>query len=265
LLATEIASEYGFTGGLSASFTACSAGGNAIVKAVDDIRLGNSKVVCVGGVDPITELTYMGFNCMMVITKTGLKPLDKDRSGLLIGEGSGSLILEDEEHAIKRGAKIYGEVAGYGLSNDAYHATQPHPEAHGAVIAMKEALRDSKTSTDEIQYINVHGTGTKHNDIVELKAIQKVFGNRGKSIPISSSKSMIGHTLGAAGVIEAIISTVSLCKSILPPSLNFDNKIENFDYTVVDKPKKVNGLNTIMSNSFGFGGNGASLILKNYN
>lgn len=265
LLGTEIASNYGFSGPMVASITACSAGGNAIAFAIDSIRNGNSDVMVIVAVDPITELTFMGFNSLMAMTKTELKPLDKNRSGLLIGEGSGCIIIESEEHAIKRGAKIYSEVAGYGLSNDAYHSTQPHPNGDGAVVAINKALDDADITKEEIQYINVHGTGTKHNDITELKALQRIFGEELINIPISSSKSMIGHTLGAAGTIEAIICIVALYNDIIPPSLNFSEMIEGFEYNVATEAIQNCSLNTVMSNSFGFGGNGASLIFKKYN
>jgi 3-oxoacyl-[acyl-carrier-protein] synthase II len=188
-------------------------------------------------------------------------PLDENREGLLIGEGSGCIILESEEHFNKRKGKRYAEVAGYGLSNDAYHATQPHPEGEGGVVAMKTALRDAGITADKIQYINMHGTGTRHNDQAELKAVRRVFGERLSEIPMSSSKSMIGHTLGAAGCIEAVICIVALYNGFLPPSLNFNTPMEGFDYRVATEPEDAE-LDTVMNNSFGFGGNGASFIFR---
>lgn len=261
LLATEIAMEYGISGMLSSSITACCASGNAMAIAVDTIRNGLADVVIVGAVDPLSELTYMGFHTLRAMSPTQPKPLDENREGLLIGEGSGCIILESEAHLKKRNGKRYAEVAGYGLSNDAYHATQPHPNGEGAVVAMHTALEDAHMTADEIQYINMHGTGTKHNDSAELKAIQRVFGDRLIDIPISSSKSMIGHTLGAAGCIEAVICIIALHHNFLPPSLNFETPIAGFDYQVVTEatPKE---LHTVMNNSFGFGGNGASFIFR---
>ena len=206
LLATEVAKKYKFSGGISASTTACSAGGNSIAMAADTILSGNADVVVAGSVDPLTEMTFMGFNSLMVIAKDTIKPLDQNRGGLIIGEGSGCLILEKESHAKQRGAKIYAELAGYALSNDAYHPTQPHPNGDGAVIAMTKALQAANLNSEDISYINVHGTGTQHNDTTELKGLVRVFGDNLKEIPISSSKSMIGHTLGSAGTIEAIIT-----------------------------------------------------------
>ena len=261
LLATEIAMEYDISGVLSSSITACSASGNAMAIGVDTIRNGLADVVIVGAVDPLSELTYMGFHALRAMSPNQPKPLDNNREGLLIGEGSGCIIIESESHAKARGAKVYAEVAGYGLSNDAYHATQPHPEGEGGVLAMNIALNDASISSDEIQYINMHGTGTKHNDQAELKAVERVFGERLNRIPISSSKSMIGHTLGAAGCIEAVICILSLHHNFLPPSLNFETPIEGFDYQVVTAAKDEE-INVVMNNSFGFGGNGASFIFR---
>ena len=170
------------------------------------------------------------------------------------------MLFRSESHAKQRGAKIYAELAGYALSNDAYHPTQPHPNGDGAVIAMTKALQAANLNSEDISYINVHGTGTQHNDTTELKGLVRVFGDNLKEIPISSSKSMIGHTLGSAGTIEAIITIIGLINDTLPPSLNFENKIEGFEYNVATKPKKNAGLKYVMSNSFGFGGNGVSLI-----
>lgn len=262
LLATEIALEHDISGPLSCSVTACSASGNAMALAVDTIKNGLADVVIVGSVDPLSELTYMGFHAIRAMSKNLPKPLDDDRDGLLIGEGSGCFILESESHLRKRGGKSYAEVAGYGLSNDAYHATQPHPNGEGAVVAMTEALNMAKISADEIEYINMHGTGTKHNDNAELKAIERILNKRLKDVPISSSKSMLGHALGAAGSIEGVICVLALHKNFLPPSMNFKNHIGGIDYQVVTKAKENVNLNVVMNNSFGFGGNGASFIFR---
>ena len=261
LLATEIAMEYGISGLLSSSITACSASGNAMAIGVDTIRNGQADVVIVAAVDPLSELTYMGFHTLRAMSPSQPKPLDENREGLLIGEGSGCIILESEAHLKKRGGRSYAEIAGYGLSNDAYHATQPHPEGEGGVVAMNTALRDANITADKIQYVNMHGTGTKHNDNAELKAIQRVFGERLSTMPISSSKSMIGHTLGAAGCIEAVICIVAMHYNFLPPSLNFETPIAGFDYKVVTEAEHCE-LDTVMNNSFGFGGNGASFIFR---
>lgn len=262
LLATEIALEHDISGPLSCSVTACSASGNAMALAVDTIKNGLADVAIVGSVDPLSELTYMGFHAIRAMSKNLPKPLDENRDGLLIGEGSGCFILESESHLRKRGGKSYAEVAGYGLSNDAYHATQPHPNGEGAVVAMTEALNVANISSNEIEYINMHGTGTKHNDNAELKAIERILDERLKDVPISSSKSMLGHALGAAGSIEGVICVLALHKKFLPPSMNFHNQIKEFDYQVVTKAKKDTDLKVVMNNSFGFGGNGASFIFR---
>ena len=262
LLGTEIALEHDISGPISCSVTACSASGSAMALAVDTIRNGQADVVIVGAVDPLSELTYMGFHAIRAMSKNQPKPLDQNRDGLLIGEGSGCLILESESHLKKRGGKSYAEVAGYGLGNDAYHATQPHPNGEGAVVAMSGALKDANITSDQIQYVNMHGTGTKHNDNAELTAIQRILKDRLVDVPISSSKSMLGHSLGAAGSIEGIICILALHNNFLPPSINFDSHIQEFDYQVVTEPKEDVQLHTVMNNSFGFGGNGASFIFR---
>lgn len=263
LLGYEIAKEYNLSGPISASITACSAGANAITMARDLILSGHVDTVIVAGVDPITQLTYIGFNSLMAMTKGELKTMDEKRSGLLIGEGAGSIILEKESTALKRGAHIYGVLSGCGISNDAFHSTQPHPEAAGAALAIRRAIMDAELSPIDINYVNLHGTGTKHNDIMELKALHSVFGDEG-NIPVSSSKSMMGHTLGAAAAIEAVICLIALSRNILPPNLNVDEKIKGFNYDLVHKARINVQLNHILSNSFGFGGNCAALIFSRY-
>jgi 3-oxoacyl-[acyl-carrier-protein] synthase II len=263
LLGYEIANEYSFTGPICSSVTACSASANAITMARDLILSDKADAVIVGGVDPITQLTYLGFNSLMAMTKDELKVMDEKRSGLLIGEGAAFMILERESTALNRNAKILCELKGCGISNDAYHSTQPHPDAVGAVLSIKRALEDAKLSPDEIDYINLHGTGTKHNDVMELKAIQSVFGDSGK-IPISSSKSMMGHALGAAGAIEAVICIISLTNNILPPNINVTEKIKGYNYNLVVETQTDVDLEHILSNSFGFAGNCASLIFSRY-
>ena len=262
LLATEVAKKYGISGCLASSVTACSAGGNAMALAIDTIKNGLADVDIAASVDPLSELTYMGFNAIRAMSKSQPKPLDKNRNGLLIGEGSGCFILESESHLKKRKGKSYVEIAGYGLSNDAYHATQPHPEGEGAVVAMTEALKDAKMNPEDVQYINMHGTGTKHNDIAEIKAIKRIFKDNLKQIPLSSSKSLLGHALGAAGSIEAVICVCAMNNGYIPPSINFEEHIEGLDYRVVTKTEPKAGLNVVMNNSFGFGGNGASFIFR---
>ncbi|MDF4221057.1 beta-ketoacyl-[acyl-carrier-protein] synthase family protein [Maribacter sp. M208] len=264
LMSHEIARRYGFGGPIGASVTACSASANALIHGRDLINSGRVDAAVILGIDPITQLTLLGFNSLMAMTKDELKVMDENRSGLLIGEGAGCIVLESKEHALKRKANIYAELTGCGVSNDAFHSTRPHPDAVGAILAIKNALNEAKLNPIDIDYINLHGTGTKHNDMTELKAVEQVFGNEGK-IPMSSSKSMTGHTLGAAGLIESIISILSMRNNIIPPNLNFSNKIKGFNYDIVKETRHNVRLKHVLSNSFGFGGNCASLIFSEFN
>ena len=213
-----------------------------------------------------------GFNAMHAIStnndeyKTASRPFDVSRDGFVMGEGSGALILEEYEHAISRGAKIYAEVAGGGMSADAYHLTAPHPEGIGAIIVMKNALEDANLNPEDIDYINVHGTATPRGDIVEAKAIKDVFSEHAYKLNISSTKSMTGHLLGAAGVTEAITSILAINHNIVPPTINFtsndpeiDNNL-NFTYNKAQERQ----VNIALSNTFGFGGHNASVIFKNF-
>lgn len=263
LLSLQIAQEYKFSGFISSSITACSASANAIIMGADMIKAGRIDIAVAGGVDPISQLTLLGFNSLMAMTKNDLKPMDEKRSGLLIGEGAACLIIEEKEHAIERGAPILATLSGCGVTNDAFHSTRPHPEATGAILAINHALEEASLSPSDIDYINLHGTGTKHNDLMELNALKAIWGDD-IEVPISSSKSMMGHTLGAAGAIEAVISVISLHNHILPPNLNVTEKIKGFKYNIVHETQKGVKLNHVLSNSFGFGGNCASLVLSHY-
>ncbi|HEY0019102.1 MAG TPA: beta-ketoacyl-[acyl-carrier-protein] synthase family protein [Longimicrobium sp.] len=264
LLPYEVAKEHGFSAGTSCCVTACSAGANSLAIAADFIRNGRADAMVAGALDTFTPLTYMGFHALMAMTKALPSPFDANRSGLLVGEGAGIMILERESAALRRGAKIYAELAGYGLSNDAFHVTQPHPGGRGAISAMRRALKDAGMTADEIEYVNMHGTGTKYNDLMELKAMREVFGERAGRIPISSIKSAIGHTLGAAGSIEGIASVLAIHQEFLPANGNFTSPIEGFEYDLVTEPRPAPGLKTAMSNSFAFGGNCASLVFRRY-
>ncbi len=259
----RIAKKYGLCGPVSSSLTACSAGANAIVMARDLILSNHCDAMIIIGVDPISQLTCIGFNSLMAMTKGELKVMDENRSGLLIGEGAACIVLEKESSALKRNAHVYAVLSGSGVTNDAYHCTRPHPEALGAILAIKNALLEANLSPNDIDYINLHGTGTKHNDIMEIKAIKHIFGNDG-NVPVSSSKSMMGHTLGAAGTIESVICLISLIHQIVPPNINFSQKINGYNYDISDKVRFDRTLRHVMSNSFGFGGNCASLIFSSY-
>ena len=259
-LAYEVAERYGFTAGLATSVTACSAGSNSLAFAADFIRRGHADVVLAGGVDPINEISFMGFNALMVLSKGEPAPFCNKRSGILLGEGAACLVLEKESHARRRGARIYARFLGYGLSNDAYHVTKPHPEGEGACRAMRSALTDAGLDAGHIDYVNMHGTGTQGNDAMELTSLRRVFGERSGRIPISSNKSLAGHSLGAAGSIEAVSSVLSLHDGFIPASLGFEEKMAGFEYDIVTATRREGSLRSVMSNSFGFGGNCASLI-----
>lgn len=268
-----IAIEYGFRGPNFTTVTACASSANAIADALYYIRLGKADVVVSGGSEAaVTEAGVAGFNSMKAIStrnddpKTASRPFDKDRDGFVMAEGGASLILEEYEHAIKRGAKIYAELVGVGLSCDGYHMTAPDPEGQGAMLAMKLACEDANLPLTAIEYINVHGTSTGLGDIAEPKAIQKLFGEHAYTMNISSTKSMTGHLLGAAGAAEAIACIMALREGIIPPTINqfelepeVDSKL-NLTFNVAQK----RDITYALSNTFGFGGHNASVIFKKY-
>jgi 3-oxoacyl-[acyl-carrier-protein] synthase II len=263
LLAHEIARTHGFSGGTGACVTACSAGANALAIGADMIRLGRADVVIAAGVDALTPLTFTGFHSLKALARGVPTPFDRDRGGLLVGEGAAALVLARAPGGAPHAhASAYAELAGYGLSNDAYHATQPHPEGRGAALAMWQALADAGLEPEDVGYVNMHGTGTRHNDPMELEAMRHVFGARAATVPISSIKGAIGHTLGAAGAIEAVASVLALHHGFLPANGEVGAPIDGFAYDVVRTPRPADGLTTAMSNSFAFGGNCASLVFR---
>ncbi|MCD4744784.1 MAG: beta-ketoacyl-ACP synthase II [Bacteroidales bacterium] len=273
IAAGHISIKYGFRGPNFATVSACASSANAIIDSYNYIRLGKANIFISGGSEAaINEAGIGGFNAMHAIStrnddpKTGSRPFDKDRDGFVLGEGGGAIILEELEHALKRGAKIYAEVAGCGLSADAYHMTSPHPDGLGAKISMKFALEDAEMKPQDIDHINTHGTSTPLGDISEPKAIVDLFGEHAYKININSTKSMTGHLLGAAGAVEAIASVFSLKNGIIPPTINhftddpeIDNKL-NFTYHKAVK----NNISTALSNTFGFGGHNATIIFKKF-
>lgn len=266
-----ISIKYGFRGPNFTTVSACASSSNAIIDAYNYIRLGKVDVVVAGGSEfSVTEAGMGGFNALHALSTrnddfaSASRPFDKGRDGFVLGEGSGSLILEDYDHAIKRGARIYAEIAGGGMSADAYHMTAPHPDGLGAYKVMINCLDDANMSHEEIDVINVHGTSTPLGDLAEIKAIQKLFGEHAYSMNINSTKSMTGHLLGAAGAIEAIASILTINNSIVPPTINHFELDENLDPKLnftFDKAQKRN-VNAIMSNTFGFGGHNASILFK---
>ncbi len=270
----NVSMRYGFKGPSYTTTSACSSGAHAIGEAFRWIQRGDLDMAVAGGAEStITGLGVGGFNAMRALSKRNheptkaSRPYDVDRDGFVMSEGSGILILEEREMAMKRGARIYGEIIGYGATADAYHLTQPAPEGEGAQRAMKSALRDAKVNADQVGYLNAHGTSTDVGDITELVAIDRVFGAHARSgLMVSSTKSMTGHLLGAAGGLEAVISVLCLRDSIVPPTINLDNPDEQaagFDL-VPHEARHVKNLAVVLSNSFGFGGTNVSLVFKRH-
>jgi 3-oxoacyl-[acyl-carrier-protein] synthase II len=271
IAAGHISIKYGLRGPNYVTVSACASSTNAIIDAFNTIRLGKAEAIVTGGSEAaVTEMGVGGFNGLRALSmrndspETASRPFDKDRDGFVLGEGAGALILEEYEHAKARGAKIYAEVAGGGMSGDAYHMTAPHPDGIGARNVMKEALLDAEMNPDQVDYVNVHGTSTPLGDIAETKAIKQVFGEHAYNLNISSTKSMTGHLLGAAGAIEAIACILSVKNNIIPPTINhftddpeLDNKL-NFTFNKAQNRE----VNVALSNTFGFGGHNTSAIFK---
>ncbi len=271
IAAGMISIKYGFRGPNFTTVSACASSSNALIDAFNYIRLGKADIIISGGSEAsVTEAGVGGFNAIKALStrnedpQRASRPFDKDRDGFVLGEGAGTLILEEYEHAIKRGAKIYAEIAGGGLSADAHHITAPHPDGLGAIKVMENALEDANMTPSDIDYINVHGTSTPLGDVAEIKAIKTVFGEHAYKLNISSTKSMTGHLLGAAGAIEAIASILALTKSIIPPTINNENIDESLDEKLNFTLNKAQQrkVKAVMSNTFGFGGHNASVILK---
>lgn len=273
IAAGHISIKHGFKGPNFATVSACASSANALADAYNYIRLGKAVAFVTGGSEAaITEEGVGGFNAMHAIStrnddpKTASRPFDKDRDGFVIGEGGGGVVFEELEHALARGAKIYAEVAGAGLSGDAHHMTAPHPEGDGAYRCMEAALIDAGMTIEDIDHINTHGTSTPVGDVVEPKAILNLFKDHAKNININSTKSMTGHLLGGAGVIEAIATLLAVNKDIIPPTINHftdDPEINNELNFTFHKPVK-RTVNAGLSNTFGFGGHNASIIFKKF-
>lgn len=267
----HISINYGFRGPNYTTTSACASSNNAMIDAFNYIRLGKSDIIITGGSEAaVTEAGVGGFNACKALSennenyKTASRPFDVTRDGFVLGEGAGCLILEEYEHAKARGAKIYCEVMGGGLSADAYHITAPHPDGLGAKLVMRNALEDAGMTPEDIDYINVHGTSTPLGDVQESRAIQSVFGEHAYNVNISSTKSMTGHLLGAAGAIEAIASIMAMKHSIVPPTINFVNPDPELDPKLNFTFNKAQHrtVNIAMSNTFGFGGHNTSAIFK---
>ncbi len=274
IAAGHISIKYGLRGPNFVTVSACASATNAIIDAFNYIRLGKADAFVTGGSEAaVNEMGMGGFNALRALStrnespETASRPFDLDRDGFVLGEGSGALILEEYEHAMKRGAKIYAEMIGGGMSGDAYHMTAPHPDGLGAKNTMLAALEDANIDPSAIDYVNVHGTSTPLGDIAEVKAIQAVFGDHAYKLNISSTKSMTGHLLGAAGAIEAIACIMACKYDIVPPTINHFTNDPEFDpklnFTFNEAQKRT--VNVAISNTFGFGGHNTSVIMKKFN
>lgn len=253
--------EFELKGDFFVFSNACASGTNAVAYAFNSIRFGKYNIAICGGYDTMNAFTFAGFNALMAVTPTVCRPFDKNRSGLVLGEGAGILILEELEHAMKRNARILCEIIGYGESSDAYHMTSPDPSGIHASRAITMSLKDA--GNPKIDYINAHGTGTKYNDAHESKAIAIAFGAEAKEIPVSSIKSMVGHILGGAGAVEAIISVLSIIHKTLPPNINYDSPDPECNLNIVIKAAGYD-VKTVLSNSFGFWGINAAIIIREF-
>lgn len=267
----HISIRYGFRGPNFTTVSACASSSHALIDAFMYIRLGRADVFISGGSEAaVNEAGVAGFNAMHAIStrnddpQSGSRPFDVDRDGFVMADGAGALILEEYEHAVRRGAKIYAEIVGGGMTADAHHITAPHPEGHGASMVMRYALEDANAKPEDVDYINVHGTSTPLGDIAETLAIQKVFGEHAYKLSISSTKSMTGHLLGAAGAVESIATILAIRDGIIPPTINQFNLDPNIDSKLDLTPNKakVRNVNLALCNTFGFGGHNATVVFK---
>ncbi|WP_180230220.1 beta-ketoacyl-ACP synthase II [Bacillus sp. AFS073361] len=270
MAAGQVSIALGAKGINNCSVTACASGANSIGDAFRVIQKGDVEMMIAGGTEAtITEMTVAGFSNMTALSKnpdpnTASRPFDKNRDGFVIGEGAGVVVLEELEHAIARGAKIYGELIGYGATGDAHHITTPAPDGEGAGRAMKLALDDADISPEQVDYINAHGTSTNYNDLYETLAIKEVFKEYAYHLSVSSTKSMTGHLLGATGAIEAIFSVLAINEGIIPPTINYETPDEELDLDYVPNEAKKKDVQVVLSNSLGFGGHNATLIFKKF-
>lgn len=267
----QVSIKYGLKGPNFSTVSACASGAHAIGESARWVQEGICDVAIAGGSESvITPLAFEGFHAMRALSTRSdephkaSRPWDKDRDGFILSEGSAVLVLEEEERAKKRSAKIYAELMGYGASSDAHHIAAPQPEGKGAVLAMKAALQSAGISNEEVSYINAHGTSTPAGDVAEAKAIQSVFKEHSQKLWVSSTKSMIGHTLGAAGAIESVFSILSLFDQVAPPTINLDNPDNEYGLDFVPHTAKEGKLNIALNNSFGFGGTNACLLFRKY-
>ena len=260
--ASRIAQQLQVHGGINIISNACASGGIAIANGIEYIRSGNAVIMIAGGYDTLSPLSYDGFGIMRVSSPSNrIRPFDKNRDGLLLGEGAAVLILESMEHCKRRGGMALARILGYGITSDTYHITSPDPSGRGASKAIDAALADARVNVEDVDYINAHGTGTTYNDRMECMAIKKVFGERTRSIPISSTKSMIGHTIGASGAIEAVASVIAMIEGFCPPTINYEDFDPGCDIDCVPNEAREARIHRVVSNSFGFGGTNCSIVI----
>ncbi|MCE5305658.1 MAG: beta-ketoacyl-ACP synthase II [Chloroherpetonaceae bacterium] len=271
IAAGYVAIRWGFQGPNYATTSACATSAHSLADALMILQRGDTDIMLAGGTEaPICKMGIGGFNSMKALStlneapEKASRPFDKERSGFVMAEGAGILVLETEEHALNRGAKIYAEFSGFGLTDDAFHITQPAPEGEGARKSMKQAIEDAKLTINDIDYINAHGTSTPHNDKNETAAIKNLFGPRAYQMAISSTKSMTGHLLGAAGAVEAITSILAINNGIIPPTINYEFPDPDCDLNYTPNVAVKKEVKVAMSNTFGFGGHNATLIFKKY-
>ncbi|MBT2655043.1 beta-ketoacyl-ACP synthase II [Bacillus sp. ISL-18] len=270
MAAGQVSIELGAKGINNCSVTACASGANSIGDAFRVIQKGDVDMMIAGGTEAtITEMTVAGFSNMTALSKnpdpaTASRPFDKNRDGFVIGEGAGIVVLEELDHALARGAHIYGELIGYGATGDAHHITTPAPDGEGAQRAMNLALADAGIEPEQVDYINAHGTSTYYNDLYETLAIKEVFKDHAYRLSVSSTKSMTGHLLGATGAIEAILSLLAIKEGIIPPTINYETPDEQLDLDYVPNVAKTKDVQVVLSNSLGFGGHNATLIFKRF-
>ena len=257
-----MATEFGFDGLRSCIVAACASSTMAIGAGLDAIRFGRADAVLAGGTDSLARLTFGGFNALKVMDTEACRPFDRSRAGMNIGEGAAVIVLEEFDAARRRGARIYAEVAGHSLTCEAFHPTSPEPDGRAIADTMTRALRDAKTAADEVQHVNAHGTATPHNDRAESRGIRRVFGDRGAALPVTSIKSMIGHTLGASGGVEAAVSALSIYHGVIPPTIHHAETDPECEVDVVANEAREVPLRCVVSTSLAFGGNDAAVVLK---
>jgi 3-oxoacyl-[acyl-carrier-protein] synthase II len=263
-IAANVARYFGIRGTAVLIPTACAAGNYAIGYAADMIRLGRMDVALVGGSDPFSRIAFTGFNRLLAATPHAVRPFSANRDGMAVSEGAGVLVLEELEHARSRGAPILAEMCGYGLGCDAHSMTIPAPDGRGGILALTRALNDARISADAVDYICAHGTGTKENDKVETLIAKEVFGERAKQVPVSSLKSMLGHTMGAASAIEAAASVLMIHHQTLLPTINYDQPDPDCDLDYVPNEARSARIDTVVSNAYAFGGNTSAIVLQRF-